>query len=406
MRLITFLGRVPKNEKGYRKTRYAFDDGSETDDISFIGWSLIERLKPEHVVILGTSGSMWDHLLDSIALEISDELHLTLLEQVENKSVTQELLDQLQTGFAQKLGIDCHLAIIPYGKNMDEQIRIMEIMAHYVRENESVSLDVTHGFRHLPMLGLISAQYLQRLKDARINGIYYGMYDPDLGKGEVYNLQGLLQLNNWVFALSQFDKDGDYGVFSKPLREDDFPDHGIKALERAAYYERIFNVSKARQQLTTFKQALGDGLPGAGKLFTLPLKERVDWANAASLLTHQRKLAHFYLSNGDFVRAAVFGVEAFITSLLHQGEAEYDYKVRNAAEDDFRKQGRGMPSTRDDYEYLKAVRNALAHGTAPDESADKPKSPTWCTNKKTREVMQEPDKLEQHLRQLFKSLRI
>lgn len=406
MRLMSFLGRVPKNEKGYRKTRYEFDDGTQTDDVSFIGWSLIERLKPDHVVIIGTSGSMWDHLLDSIALNISDELHLALLDHVEKKSVTQGLLDQLQPGFSEFLGIDCDLVVIPYGKSMDEQIRIMEIMAHHVPESEAVALDVTHGFRHLPMLGLISAQYLQRLKDAKIHGIYYGMYDPDQQKGEIYDLKGLLQLNNWVFALSQFDKDGDYGVFSKSLKEDGFSEHGINALERAAYYERIFNVSKARQQLVTFRKSLGDGLPGAGKLFTLPLKERVDWSNTESLLSHQRKLAHFYLNNGDAVRAAVFGVEAFITSLLHHGEAEYDYKIRSAAESEFRDRQRGTMFARDDYEYLKAVRNALAHGTSSDESTERLGSPKWRTVKKTREVMQEPEKLELHLRNLFKALKV
>lgn len=91
---------------------------------------------------------------------------------------------------------------------------------------------------------------------------------------------------------------------------------------------------------------------------------------------------------------------------MHQGEAEYDYEVRNAAEDDFRNRVRGISFARDDYEYLKAVRNALAHGTTPDESTNEPRSHVWRTNKKTREVMQEPDKLEQHLRQLFKSLNI
>lgn len=395
MKLISFLGRVPKSEKdGYRKTRYQFDDHSQTEAVSFIGWSLIERLKPESVVILGTSGSMWDHLLSSMSKEFDEELHVELLEQVEAKNVDQTQLNKFEAAFEQHLGIPCRLVIIPYGKNMDEQIQIMEIIAEQVDENQSVSLDVTHGFRHLPMLGLISAQYLQRLKKAKIIGIYYGMYDADLKHGEVYDLKGLLQLNNWVFALSQFDKDGDYGVFTAPLQQDGFAEQGINALKQAAYFERVFNVSKARQQLSTFKKVLGDELPGAGKLFTQALKDRVEWSNANNLQAHQRKLAHFYLDNHDFVRAAVFGVEAFITSLMLPDEKEYFHDDRYNAETAFIKDyTRGDSRKVGTYKDLKKIRNSLAHGSEAQEERE-------------RVILQDPEKLELHLRQLFKALSI
>lgn len=405
MRLLSFLGRVPKTEQGYRKTQYEFSDGTKTELISFIGWSLIERLKPDSVVILGTSGSMWDHLLDSMSHQVSEALHLGLIEQVEAKKVSQDLLDQLQSELEGRLGIPCHLVIIPYGRDMAEQIQIMELIAHHVPENAKVALDVTHGFRHLPMLGLVSAQYLQWLKGADIRGIYYGMYDPDQRLGEVYDLKGLLQLNGWVFALSQFDKDGDYGVFSDALRQDGFSPVAIKALEKAAFFERTFNVANARQQLSTFKRELGNALPGAGRLFTQALKDRVEWSNSNNLQAHQRKLARFYLDNGDFVRAAVFGVEAFLSSLMRSDEQKYDYYVRNMAEKAFRDGRRGDSGHHGSYEQLKAIRNALAHGTAPDENVE------YSDQKKTiakeaREMMQDTTKLEQHLRQLFNRLGI
>lgn len=394
MQLLSFLGRAPKTEAdGYRTTTYEFADGSKTKPVSFFGWPLIERLQPERVIILGTSGSMWDHLLESIRSDIAEELHLQLLDQVDNKQVEQSLLDELEAAFQAKLGIPCELAIIPYGRDMDEQIQIMETIADYIPEQADVALDVTHGFRHLPMLGLLSAQYLQHIKHATIKHIYYGMFDPDSQKGEVYDLHGLLQLNDWVFALAQFDKDGDYGVFSKPLQQDGFRQAGIQALEKAAYFERVFNVAQARQQLTAFKSRLDGNLPGAGKLFTHALNERVEWAESATLYQHQRQLAHFYLDNGDFVRASVFAVEAFISSLLRSDEAEYDYETRNNAEADFRatRNNRGKPIHREPYETLKRIRNSLAHGTRPkDRHIDK--------------IMQDDVKLARHLNKLFKQL--
>lgn len=399
MRLITFLGRVPKSEQsGYRKTTYEFSDGSKTEPVSFIGWPLIERLKPETIVILGTAGSMWDELLGSIKHEVDDDLQMELMSQVENKAVEQYLLDRLEPSFEVHHGINCELVIIPYGKDMDEQVEILDIISNYVPKHERVSLDVTHGFRHLPMLGLISAQYLQRIKKAEIKGIYYGMFDHDLRYGEVYDLQGMLQLNDWVFALSQFDKDGDYGVFSGPLSEDGFDPEGINSLEKAAYYERVFSVSKSRQQLSTFKKFLGAELPGAGKLFTQALLDRIEWSDSNNLNAHQRKLARFYLNNGDYVRATVFGKEAFISSLMKEDEKEYEYSDRKVAEDEFRGRVRGTASDQEPYWCLNELRNCLAHGTTPNENSS--------SGKATQSALENQDKLDAYIRRLFRELGI
>lgn len=140
-------------------------------------------------------------------------------------------------------------------------------------------------------------------------------------------------------------------------------------------------------------------------MFSQALQDRVQWANSNNLLAHQRKLAHFYLGNGDFVRASVFGVEAFITSLMESGEPEYDYYQRSAAEKDFRSGNRGDSRHSTHYENLKSVRNALAHGTAPDEELERSRRKKEIAQR-CREVMQDSVKLEQHLRQLFKSLGI
>lgn len=397
MHLISFLGRVPKNQGKYRTTQYQFENGDETEPVSFIGWSLIERIKPEHIVILGTKGSMWDHLLETInnnILEKIDEtLYMELLDQVDKKNVTQQLLDQLAPYFESYLKKSCDLVIIPYGKTAPEQIEIMEVIEQYIPEKSEVSIDITHGFRHLPMLGLISAQYLRRIKNVDIHSIYYGMFDPDLGMGEVYNLKGLLQLDDWVYALAQFDKDGDYSVFAKPLEQDQFSKTGIASLKKAAYYERTFNVSQARQCLNTFKQKLGDKLPAAGQLFSKSLKKRIEWSNSDNLLTHQRHLAHFYLNNGDPVRAAIFGLEAFITSLLDDTENQYDYDDRKTAIDEFKAQKRGDRKQNSAFKDLNNIRNAMAHGSK-------------AANKKYRTILNEPEKLDTKLHQLFKELKI
>ena len=55
---------VPKKDNSDRPTRYDYGDGSEEPPAAFFGWSLQRRLQPDRLVILGTSGSIWDHLFE------------------------------------------------------------------------------------------------------------------------------------------------------------------------------------------------------------------------------------------------------------------------------------------------------------------------------------------------------
>ena len=73
--LLTFLGRVSK--AGYQTTCYDFGDGRQEPPTAFFGWSLQRRLTPDRLVILGTAGSMWDHLFErDPAFEAAGDLAL------------------------------------------------------------------------------------------------------------------------------------------------------------------------------------------------------------------------------------------------------------------------------------------------------------------------------------------
>ena len=62
--LLTFFGRVPNSGRGYRATRYDFGDGLADEPVAFFGWPLQRRVRADRLVVLGTAGSMWDHLFE------------------------------------------------------------------------------------------------------------------------------------------------------------------------------------------------------------------------------------------------------------------------------------------------------------------------------------------------------
>jgi CRISPR-associated Csx2 family protein len=366
--LISFLGRVPKTEAGYRKTRYEFPDGQQTDSVAFFGWALLKRLNAQRLVILGTAGSMWDHLFESdIDLgSQNDEERLALMEAVGAQTVQQGQLDALAPALSAQLGCEARLAIIPYARDRAEQIALLETIAKHVEQDDRVHLDITHGFRHLPMLALLSALHLRITRNAQIQGIWYGAFDPDTGAAPVHDLSGLLRIADGLKALSSFDKDGDYGVFEPVLRQAGLSDEACTRLRKAAYYENILNVSAATGELRRVRHAIEAAqLPADAGLLLPAIRERLDWIDEDRQFEKQTRLAQRALQRGDYLRATLYAYEAVITRLcqLERVPVE-DFEQREQARKNYEERiKRAHDPQRDAYFLLKNLRNQVAHGT-------------------------------------------
>lgn len=366
--LISFLGRTPKNEKGYRPTAYRFADDTTATQVAFFGWALRERIRPDHIAILGTAGSMWDHLFeaDIVLGSTHEDERLALCESVDKKRVTQAQLDALSPMLAQSLGCRVSLIVIPYASTHAEQVSILQTMDAQVREGERVHLDVTHGFRHLPMLALLSALHLRQAKRAAIEGIWYGAFDPDTGDAPVHELSGLLQIADGLTALARFDQDGDYSVFEPILRQAGLPDTACELLHKAAYFENILNVGAATGELRKARAYLThEKLAPEGQLLLPAIEKRLAWLDEDRQFEKQTRLARLALDRRDYLRATLYAFEAVITRLC---------QIERVAIDDFEKREevrktyearlkQGHTRERDSYFLLKNLRNQVAHGT-------------------------------------------
>lgn len=366
--LVSFLGRARQDPKtGYREATYRFPDGQERTT-AFFGIALREVLSPDRLVLLGTSGSMWDFLVEHLATEgQEEELRLRLIEAATEECVDPALLIEVTPLVERALGLPCTLHRIEYGRDAAEQIAILDAIAKAVPKGR-VILDLTHGFRHLAALGLLSGFFLERIARLDIDGLYYGALDMTArGFTPVVRMDGLLAVQRWIDALDRFDQSGDYAVFAPLLEADGVPADKARCLEEAAFHERNFNLADARRRIQTFLPALDGGLSGVALLFRDALAKRLSWAREGDLMEHQRRLAHFYLGNGDYVRAAILAYEAVVTGECHRrGLNSHDHKSgREPAAEMFEaeiKAGQHSDATREGYWMLKNLRNALAHG--------------------------------------------
>jgi CRISPR-associated Csx2 family protein len=368
--LISFLGRGnPDRGKRYRQVTYEFGAG-QRQTTEFFGLGLTRWIGPDRLLILGTTGSMWDVLLFSLGLgQEHDEALLALTESADADRTTQEELDRLTSVVSERLGLPVTLRLIPYGRDTDEQVGILQRMASDIAEGDAVTLDVTHGLRHLPMLAQMSALYLRRVKNVEIRGLYYGALDMTHdGLTPVMNLRGLLDIADWTGAVQSFDKDGDYGVFAS-LMQAQSP-AAASLLRESAFYERTTRPGQARGKLRELAVVLDrHPLAGIGALFAPTLRNRLSWHEEDRLYLRQQALARLYLEHDDFLRAALLGFEAFITRLMQQqGMTNPDnWTQRETVKKVYEARNKTIHPRSDEYQrycLLRDLRNHLAHGNA------------------------------------------
>lgn len=371
--LVSFLGKNLGDPKtGYQNATYRFPDGSERET-PFFGLALAQEVRPDRVVILGTAGSMWDVLVGHLAESGADEVVWeSLMEAAQTASVDLNLLERARPLAERRLGCPVDLRLIPYGRNAEEQTAILQTIAEAVPKGRVV-MDLTHGFRHLAALGLLSAFFLERMAQLDVVGLYYGALDmsPRGAAKPVVRLDGLLSIQRWIDALDRFDQNGDYGVFADLLMAEGVPRDKANCLKKAAFFERTFNLRDAARQLGTFLGVLDTDLPGTGRLFQQQLAERLAWARGNPLHVQQRHLAYVYLNRRDFVRTAVFAWEAIITLECTRHALDFDDYEENGdrkqaeAELKTRLRANGTRWPDAPQRRIKDLRNSLAHGSPP-----------------------------------------
>lgn len=379
--LISLLG---KAAKGYRTANYVFDDHTVRTE-PFFGMALLEHAKPERLILVGTSGSMWDVFFDHQRTD--DEATLALMDAVEKEAVTAPMLAIHEQRLSEKLGIPVQCLLISYARDEAEQTAILTDLAEHLAPGENIILDVTHGFRHLPMLALVAARYLARVRNVQVQEVYYGaleMTDPATRQTPVLRLSAMLHMLDWVDALAVYEHSGNYGIFAPLLQQDGMPAERANLLAQAAYFERSGNPVQAKQSLSGAHNHVRDHQGPLGQLFKTTLTEHIGWFRHGSRADWELALADRYLARQDYLRAITYLCEAYISRATEKfGGNVNQFEDRDRAFKDAEKN--------QDVWLLKHLRNAMTHGVRSDNRDAKP-------------LLQDQQALDKKLRALRKSL--
>lgn len=370
--LISFLGNSGKTGE-YVRTRYYYKNELQ-EPVAYIGYLLQSILKPNRFVVLGTTGSRWDHLFES-DLNLKEELEeerIALIEAVEKEKVTQKQLNQLAPLLSNVLGLEVILKIVTPALTENEQIELLSLIDSVLDDKPGrLYLDVTHGYRTMPMVSFAAVQFLNAVKPKiKIGNIFYGQLghetaEREKGIGHIHELTGFLNLNKWNTAFYHSEATGDYSLIAELI-----PDHKklAKLISEASFYESIHLFKLAQNKFAAARDELEKTkLAGPAALFKPALLKRTEWVKKADSFSQQKKQAKRSLEMHDYLRAALYGYEAYITMRMLES-SEYRYDINNGSRrSKFVEDLRGPESFMSDgeekqFHFLRLLRNSLAHG--------------------------------------------
>ena len=136
-----------------------------------------------------------------------------------------------------------------------EQLAIVAAVAADVQRGDDLRIDVTHGFRHVPMLAAAAAGFVARSRRATVRAIYYGALEMTRA-GEaapVVEIPVLGELEAWGAGLAQLQSTGDPGDLAEACRTVPQLSKDLAAASyalRSGQYERTIEASRgASKQL-------------------------------------------------------------------------------------------------------------------------------------------------------------
>lgn len=212
----------------YKESRHKFPDGEIGEPVKFVQEACVRKFckdwtEEDEVRIFLTWEAMrqnWENSPDG-------------------KGLRQRLSDL-------KYGVRVNPIGIPTGVSEREIWEIFNIMYRSFRENEDVIIDITHGFRFIPMLLTLLMNYSMILKKTKVRGIYYAALEGST-EGQpvpILDLKSFVEVHNWSRVAHDFVTYGNAQLLDELVKKD------ITGSSLSSVEQEIRRLSKDLKNLT------------------------------------------------------------------------------------------------------------------------------------------------------------
>jgi len=197
MKIISFLG-----FNDYKETTYIHPDGAKKCSTRFFQEALVEFYEPETLYVM---------LTPTVESKIPRGATRT------NWEALQECLKDKQTNLIP-------IRNIPERNSPEDIWTIFQEVTKNFQKDDVVIFDITHSFRSIPVVALISVSYLRVVHQVNIKGLLYGAYeakDDITNETPTFDLLPIVSLLEWTTATDQFLKTGNAQALASLLTSDE-----------------------------------------------------------------------------------------------------------------------------------------------------------------------------------------
>ena len=191
LKILSFLGTGPQDGTYSETTYVKHDDNTRRCTTALFPEALYHLYNPNKIVVFVTPQVKKGNHLRRLKCKLPEEN----LEEV----LLPSLLDN--------------------GNSESDLWHIFDTYQQSVSEGDKIILDITHGFRSLPMLAFPVVAYLRQVKQVTLKHILYAPYDArpeSKGKDtQIFDLTPFVTLLDWMNAVNVFQRTGD----ARPIAE-------------------------------------------------------------------------------------------------------------------------------------------------------------------------------------------
>lgn len=243
-------------------------------------------------------------------LGIPEEIY-ALESQIDEMTVTAEMVEPFAEMLSASTDLHFEFRVITDATTKDKQADLLQQIDGSVQNNDEVVLDITHGYRHLPILGLAAAKLISATKNAKIHDVIYGALDQQVnGETPVVSLHWVLRLLDVISSIDEMDRRHNIQPLVKCFSAGSLQNQ----LELVSYQldvMRIDEASKSARRCQDMLKADQEKLPAELAIVSDMLSERLGkftkvGRNPLDLL-HMATLA---LEEKNYLRSSIFIAEA------------------------------------------------------------------------------------------------
>ncbi len=369
--VVSFLGtgqkatpNDPRSE--YRTTTYRFTGSGGREFLqqtSLFGTALIRFLRQtgaeiDRWIVLGTSASLWSELNQILPDpgEVLEE-YCSIDDRVAARDVDEDALSVWQEALnARAAPLELRLCRTGDALDVQSQQQIVRALFENIEPGNDVVFDVTHGFRHQPIIAGFVISLMRWTHRIRRVSFISGVFEARQGDvTPVLELPICQELVEATEAAAVLDSTGNYEPMARCL--------GLDAAS-AWFLENTNQLANARAQAQRLREQAVAGANVVREQLAALLSSRLQWAERGSFAERIRESARNAIDRGDYFRSVVLAYEALVIragQLLFPTADPLGYDTREQANEELFARLFG-----EDMRLLNAIRqarNACAHGS-------------------------------------------